>query len=696
MKLLRLHHQTYAASLMLSTCLVAPAQAQLLDYSGFETLFGEPVTMTATGQPVRESDSPVNLDIITAEEIARSGARTIPEVLDRLPGVQMMQTGSMDQQVSIRGYATGSQNRILVLVNNKQVYADSYGYTPWRALPVQLAEIKQIEVVRGPNTALFGFNAAAGVINIVTINPIDDQQISSLVEVGTDGTRKVSGVVSQAITENLGARISFGFERVNAYNDPRAIDGVQNPVPLDEETSGSVSAEVRYNPTDRITMSFDASYAESEHYQTEPTGLHLAWDHDIFSARASVMADTDFGLISAQISHTHTDLQYPAVDDLQTGLDTTIADLSNTIKVTERDTVRLAAQYRRVVGDILTIENNDTPLIPGDDPFGEVGYDGFALSGMWHRDWTEQFSTTVAGRFDYLRLFANGEFGPKVPYTPDDIDNGITNFGFTAAGIYRPTEYDTLRLTVSRGAQLPSLFVLGGIQLSDLLVDAGYPEAQATQVTNFEIGYERRIDQLHSSLTLAGFYQQNEDVQNVAAFDTTTGDVGNYDDLDFVGFEASLEGDHNGFSWGASYSYLLPLNNVEFFNTVRGFPGNRVPYDPSQYAPKHEVEARVGYTNGPFTVDLFARYRTHFEALARRGGVVTVNVPGLGPIDIVEDVYFDETIDDQLSIDLQAAYALTDNLSVNALVQQVNDAEMQTGAFQVTERRAYLSMTATF
>jgi iron complex outermembrane receptor protein len=60
---------------------------------------------------------------------------------------------------------------LLVLLNGQQVYLDDLGRTQWYTLPVELDEIRQIEIVKGPNTALFGFNAASGVINIITYDP---------------------------------------------------------------------------------------------------------------------------------------------------------------------------------------------------------------------------------------------------------------------------------------------------------------------------------------------------------------------------------------------------------------------------------------------------------------------------------------------------------------------------------------------
>ena len=132
----------------------APAHAEMINHGALEVLFNEPVTTSATGQPQRASDVPANMIIITAEDIRRSGARDVPGVLRHAAGVDILQWTDDDTDVSVRGYNKPYSSRLLVLVDGRQVYADFYGYTPWVDLPVQLDEIRQIEVVKGLVTAM--------------------------------------------------------------------------------------------------------------------------------------------------------------------------------------------------------------------------------------------------------------------------------------------------------------------------------------------------------------------------------------------------------------------------------------------------------------------------------------------------------------------------------------------------------------
>ena len=191
-----LRHGLLILPILSSAFSATGASAQTVNYGAMEQLFGESVTTSATGQPQRVTEVPAAMEIVTAAQIRRSGAVDIPGVLKQVPGVDVMQWASDNADVSVRGYDQAFSSRLLVLVDGRQVYADHYGYTPWSALPVELAAIRQIEVVKGPSTALFGANAVSGVINIITYNPLYDDVNAVSVTSGTQGTIRGSAVTT--------------------------------------------------------------------------------------------------------------------------------------------------------------------------------------------------------------------------------------------------------------------------------------------------------------------------------------------------------------------------------------------------------------------------------------------------------------------------------------------------------------------
>jgi iron complex outermembrane receptor protein len=106
--------------------------------------------------------------VITQEEIRRSGATNIPDVLRMVPGVEVAQINANTWAISARGFNAEFSNELLVTVDGRNVYTPTFGGVFWDALDLPLENIERIEVIRGPGGSAWGANAVNGVINIIT------------------------------------------------------------------------------------------------------------------------------------------------------------------------------------------------------------------------------------------------------------------------------------------------------------------------------------------------------------------------------------------------------------------------------------------------------------------------------------------------------------------------------------------------
>ncbi len=106
--------------------------------------------------------------VITPEDIGRSGATNIPDLLRMVPGVDVAQIDSNHWAISIRGFNAIFANKVLVLIDGRTLYVDSGSNVFWDQVDVPLEDIDHIEVVRGPGGTVWGANAVNGVINIIT------------------------------------------------------------------------------------------------------------------------------------------------------------------------------------------------------------------------------------------------------------------------------------------------------------------------------------------------------------------------------------------------------------------------------------------------------------------------------------------------------------------------------------------------
>lgn len=204
---------------------------------------------TASRKPQSVSQAAAAVFVITAEDIRHSPARTLPDLLRTVPGLQVASITRSTWAISARGLNGRSANKLLVLIDGRSVYSPLFGGVYWDAQETALADIERIEVVRGPGGTLWGANAFHGVINIITKSAASSQgtQLSLTVgdeekfsatlkhggQIGDDAHYRVylkgfdldaSRLASTGASAQdgwragaAGARIDFGSEESNAY-----------------------------------------------------------------------------------------------------------------------------------------------------------------------------------------------------------------------------------------------------------------------------------------------------------------------------------------------------------------------------------------------------------------------------------------------------------------------------------------------
>ncbi|HMW87493.1 MAG TPA: TonB-dependent receptor plug domain-containing protein, partial [Nitrospira sp.] len=171
-------------------------------------------------QPI--SQAPSNVYVVTDEDIRQSGATDLPTVLRRIPGLEVMQMTGADFNVSARGDNQPFANKMLVMVDGRSIYLDVQGNVFWKSLPVTLPEIKRIEVLKGPASAMYGFNAFDGVINIITKSPEEMKGTTLQFGGGEQGT--ISSAAIQAGTVGkFGYRLSIGRDQTQQWRDGDAL-----------------------------------------------------------------------------------------------------------------------------------------------------------------------------------------------------------------------------------------------------------------------------------------------------------------------------------------------------------------------------------------------------------------------------------------------------------------------------------------
>ncbi|WP_117236391.1 TonB-dependent receptor domain-containing protein [Vibrio maerlii] len=200
--------------------------------------------------------------VVTKDEIQSIQAKSIEEVLRRLPGIQVSSNGGYGQTASV--YIRGSESdHALILVNGVRINSATTGSTAIGSLP--LNGVERIEYVRGPRTAVYGSDAIGGVINIITSYTGDETEL--WVEGGSDNFQKYSASTANKVGEKGWIKASVnrektdGFSATNEkyeYHDP-AVDGDD-----DGYDHTDLMLELGFRPTDEISFKLNSNYTEGD------------------------------------------------------------------------------------------------------------------------------------------------------------------------------------------------------------------------------------------------------------------------------------------------------------------------------------------------------------------------------------------------------------------------------------------------
>src|SRR5258708_5961374 len=139
------------------------------------------------------ADAAAAIFVLTQEDIRRSGAKSIPEALRLVPGLEVARIDENKWAIGSRGFNGRFDNKLLVLIDGRSVYTPLFSGVYWNIQDVMLEDLDRIEVIRGPGATLWGANAVDGVINIIT-KPAASTQSTIITAGGGTEERGAGGV----------------------------------------------------------------------------------------------------------------------------------------------------------------------------------------------------------------------------------------------------------------------------------------------------------------------------------------------------------------------------------------------------------------------------------------------------------------------------------------------------------------------
>ena len=245
-------------------------------------IYEEQVVVTASKVEQQLVNAPATVSVISSDVIASSPATNYAELLRSVPGMNITQTSARDFNINMRGATSTLSTSQLALIDGRSLYLDFFGFVAWDFLPVNPNEVRQIEVIRGPASAVWGANALSGVVNFITKTPREMQGDSFTMGVGTFG-REVkdngasagsmwyfNGTHAAAVNDRWSYKISAGALGQDALPRPvGTISNAQNTPYPTFANSGTrqpkFDTRVDYEaPEGKYRVSFSSGFAGTE------------------------------------------------------------------------------------------------------------------------------------------------------------------------------------------------------------------------------------------------------------------------------------------------------------------------------------------------------------------------------------------------------------------------------------------------
>jgi iron complex outermembrane receptor protein len=475
--------------------------------------------------PERLLDAASAIQVVTGDDILRSGASSLPEALQLADNLEVAQKNSHDWAISARGFNTDLSNKLLVLVDGRTVYSPLFSGVFWDAQDYLLEDIDRIEVISGPGGSLWGANAVNGVINIETKSAKDTQ--GTYFEAGGGGVLEdFAGLrYGGTLAPNVDFRI---YGKYSSYGDELLANGSDAH---DGWSHGQGGFRIDGGASSQNTLTVEGDlYGGDEEEETggntKNSGGHLLgkWSHT-----AEDGADT-----SLQIYYDRTQLVDPApalvlggrqfapAGILDDALDTYDVAFQQRFGLGDRQQLTWGLGYR-YTHDVV----NNAPALAFFPPtLDQSLYSGFVQDEIRLAD---KLRLTVGSKFEH-NDYTGAEAEPSARLQWKLADN------------------QSLWTAVSRAVRTPSRIDhdLSEAAPPDLVLLRGSSDFEDETLTAYELGYRAQLGSDFSA-SVSTYYNHYDDLRSTSI---TPGTV-----LPFV-FANNLEGDTQGVEVSGDYRLL--------------------------------------------------------------------------------------------------------------------------------------------
>ncbi|HEX5170849.1 MAG TPA: TonB-dependent receptor plug domain-containing protein [Cyclobacteriaceae bacterium] len=430
------------------------------------------------------------IQVITQEDIARSGAANLPEALRLAPNLQTAQLNSYSWIISARGFNNIFSNKLLVMIDGRTVYSPLFAGVFWDAQQVLLENIDRIEVISGPGGTLWGSNAVNGVINIITKQAAETQGVYASVAAGSFLEKHAAIRYGGKIGNEIFYRLSVQHA---GRNNTQRQDGTDN---ADEWSASHANLRIDWQPAEKDAISLQSNfYLGTEHTdEGAPTQIPSTFDGQNVLAKWKHFFSAESGL-SLQLYFDRTWRRDPP-STISDELDTYDLDFQHRFSAGKINNVLWGVGYRFMNDK----SQNSTPFVG----FVPATRDMDLVSGFIQDEILIQQSLRLTVGTKILHnVYSGVEIQPSVRIGWSKNEN-YTLWAAVSRAVRTPSRIDV-------DYRLPTYEVPPGTPHV-----AGGPNFVSEKVIAYEVGYRSQpVPGL--SLSIAAFFNSYDDLYSVEA-----------------------------------------------------------------------------------------------------------------------------------------------------------------------------------
>lgn len=463
--------------------------------------YEETIVVSGSRTETTIMNAPATMSVISAATIEQAPSRNFAELLRSVPGINVTQVSARDINITSRA-ATGTlATGQLALLDGRSLYQDFFGFVMWDFLPVDLSEIKQIEVVRGPASAVWGANAVYGVVNVITKSPREMQGTRGTLGFGTfdretRGTSSdagslwyVSGTHAQAIDDRWAFKLSAGTFSQDPLTRPTGVipgsaGGREYPAYTNTGTSQpKFDARLDYDYPDGRKLTFSGGVAGTEGIMHSGIG-----PFDINRGTLMGYAKIDFTRKALRAGF-FTNILDGDADNLLTRTPTNdpigFAFSTKTFDFMLSNVTTIGTRHALSYGGNLRFNKFDMSLAPEAEDrteFGVYAQDEIFLS--------EHFRWVVGARVDRFDFLDDFVFSPRTTLLIKPRENHTFRLSYNRA--YRSPSVINNFLDITIAEPIPlGLFspLLAGRVYPLPVKSVGDPNLKETSMDAYEVGY---------------------------------------------------------------------------------------------------------------------------------------------------------------------------------------------------------------